>query len=141
LHYILERAIDHYLSWYFASNDPLKYEELILLIFANERISFESKRQIFTFLLKKHHDPFLIKNPNLIKDLIYIIEQRNILAHYDYDSDELTKDGLTQINFVKYKNTLDFIPIDSKKLKDLRRKIDTSLVLIADFMRNEMGIE
>lgn len=85
----LEMAINVYLSRYFAKNDTVR-EEIMASLFCTNRITFESKVQIFCFLINKYDNEFKIAKPKYAKDLKDIIERRNHFAHLTLD---LTDEG------------------------------------------------
>ena len=105
----IESAIDIYIVEYF-SNDLAKQIELRALIVA-PRMTFENKFQVFSYLVNKYHPEFESEHKNYKKDITYIIEKRNMFAHFPIDfSDEALKayekDGT--ITFVKLKNSKEF---------------------------------
>jgi hypothetical protein len=81
-------------------------EEITTLILA-PRVSLENKKQIFQILIERHNPDFKKQYPNYIKDLVTIIEKRNILAHYPLDSSDaaLRKyKSSSELYFMKFKN-------------------------------------
>jgi len=101
----LERMIDFFLSKHFAKNKKASIE-LTDWVFT-ERITFENKVQILNLVIQKYFPEFKETHPTYHKDIIYIVEQRNIFAHYlalNDDKDiELFLNDKT-ISFIKYKN-------------------------------------
>lgn len=94
----IERKIDDYLSTYFCDT-LIKKNELCELLLFNERVTLESKKDIFQGLLKFHNKDFLKSNPNFLDDLNNFSKHRNIFAHL-----ELEEDGSqTSITFKRYK--------------------------------------
>ncbi|MGG9962398.1 hypothetical protein [Ferruginibacter sp. SUN106] len=101
----LEMVIDLYITSYF-TDDVDKSEELMNLIIA-PRMSFENKVQVLMVLIEKYRPEILASNKTMTSDLIAIIQERNILAHYPLDT---TPWGLQtyyethDLTFFKFKN-------------------------------------
>jgi hypothetical protein len=117
----LEKTIDLWLSEYFCHNKG-RAEDLFYLILCHDRLGFEAKRQVFCYVVEHKCNDFFRKYPTLNKDLSYIIEQRNILAHYQIDS---TVDGLDsiEVGFLKVKNKQLRVPFTKEKIEDLYHKM------------------
>ena len=117
---VLERYIDIYLAYYFTHTDGAKFTEMLELILSSDKMSFDGKRQVFCFLLKKHEPTFIAKYSSISNDLIYILQQRNILAHYIFDlSDEAVRERPEIISFIKYKNATSLVDFDENKINNL----------------------
>jgi len=101
----LEMSIDLYITHYF-TNDDIKSEELMNLIIA-PRMSFENKVQVLMVLIERYDSSIIEENKSMNRDLINIIEERNIIAHYPLD---ITPPGLKtyyesgNLTFFKFKN-------------------------------------
>lgn len=127
---VLERTLDAYLSMYF-SGVAEKGMQAYQLIFATDRMSFESKKQIFYFILQTYIPDALSRYPNINKDLTFIIEKRNIIAHQLFsltDEDVLKQDS--QVSFIRVKNTEQLHPITNEVLNDILSKIKDYLTII-----------
>lgn len=128
---ILERVIDEYLTNYFCGEDEEKRKVLMYSLFGTNRITLDSKRQLFEDIIKKDKPDFVKKHPYLKKDLIYIAEQRNILAHYMLNSSD---DGInnhdSHIEFVNFKGERKIIRFEEKTQIDLISKIEKSIISI-----------
>src|SRR5688572_27203759 len=77
---LLERMIDVYLSNIFGKNKEFAIA-LRDWVFT-ERINLESKIQILKLVIERYNEPFAKEHKSYFTDLIYIMEQRNIFAHY-----------------------------------------------------------
>ena len=88
---ILQHAIDMenimgiYISEHF-TKDKDKVEEFYSLILS--RVSFESKYQAFIYLVRKYSPEFVTNNPDFHKEIIKLIEERNVFAHWPVDYSE-----------------------------------------------------
>jgi hypothetical protein len=119
---VIERLMDTCLGSYF-TNDDEKALELLQLVFYTERMSFESKRQILQYLLQAHFPYLLTENPTFIKDMIHIIEVRNIVAHLLYEIPEDQEDLSSPIVFMRHKNELKFENISLERFTDTLQKM------------------
>jgi hypothetical protein len=131
----LERLIDEFLGRHFCP-DPAKRVELFELILGNERINFESKRQILQFVLEKHHKKLVDENKSIFSDLKKIIDERNFLAHQLLDSSEEAFDKLKEgkIGFVKFRNSTEKVWYDDPKLNKIRQSISDYIKLFTDIL-------
>jgi len=117
----LEKMIDKWLSEYFC-NHKGRADDLFYLILCHDRLGFEAKRQVFCYIVEHKCTEFFRAHPTLNKDLSFIIEQRNILAHYTIDT---TDEGLDAIDvgFLKVKNKQLRVPFSQEKIQDLYQKL------------------
>jgi len=132
---MLEKFIDVYITDYFTNSDEDKSYEMELLILGDNRISFENKRQIFHFLAEKYDNAwytsyksirYLSSKKNSIpmnKDLIYIIEQRNVLAHRVLNMDEVALSDDEGITFLTFKNELSGVRFTEQTFMELKEMI------------------
>jgi hypothetical protein len=109
IHYMIrmERVLDLYLSSYF-TNEETKQQQLLLLVFANERITLGSKKEVLDFLCKEKYVSLLDDYPELLTDFNLLIRWRNILAHWYIDTTkeaQLLPEGV--IRFIKLKNVME----------------------------------
>jgi hypothetical protein len=102
--------IEHFMNLYIVDHftkDELKQEEFMCVVMA-PRMPFDSVRQIFCYLVKKHNPEFKNSLPAYEDMINKIGEYRNALAHHPLDvSDkavELFKNK-KKISFVKFRNT------------------------------------
>ena len=129
---MLEKFIDLYITDYFTNSDEHKSFEMQLLIVGDNRISFESKRQIFHFLAEKYDKEWytsyksvkysVVKKDVVVmnKDLVYIIEQRNVLAHRILDTSPEALADDKGIYFLTFKNELAEIYFTEKTFIELK---------------------
>lgn len=103
----LERLIDEIISRHFC-NDIEKRKEFFELIIANERMSFNSKIQVFEYLFRKHQKSFISNFPSVFSDIKNLNEERNIVAHYLLDTSDDGQEKMikeNKIGFVKFRNS------------------------------------
>jgi hypothetical protein len=135
----LERIMDRYISKYF-SNDETKIEELIELVFSTKRIAFESKRQIFKYIVDNHNKDFLKKYPDVCSDLKKIEEHRNVFAHYYLDNsdegEEMFKNG--KMGFVEFLNKTETIYYTRQGLNKIYDMLNKYLTAFAEEMNEEV---
>lgn len=107
----LEKIIDTYLANHFCNGISKRVEDMEFHVFGDNRISFDSKRQIFYEIAIKYDKAWYnsfkpMKKENLNNELSYIITERNKLAHLiiDTDSDiidsDLPIDEVTLLRFL-----------------------------------------
>lgn len=111
----LEKALDTYIATYLTGGDQTKIGEMQLLIFGDNRITLESKRQIFQYIAE-HHDNHWYnsykpvrtsiaskkKSNPFNKDLVWVIEQRNIFAHCIPDTSNEAYLKQDSVGFIKF---------------------------------------
>jgi hypothetical protein len=139
---VLERTIDNFLAIYFTQHEldskpgESLFQEMLDLIFSNERMSLGSKIEVFCEIIKKHYPDFLKANPNVNKDLSFIIQQRNILAHYLFDfSEEAIAARNLKVDFIKQKNKTTLIHFDKEIYEDVQKKLVKYMFAIHDLAR------
>jgi len=144
----MEKAMDTYISNYFCS-DKTKTQEMHYLFLGDNRINLENKRQIFIWLAKNHDQDLLKKyvsirgemnkNNSLDKDMIFVIEQRNIFAHLLVDVYKSEDDIL---HFVKFKNsrkTFGFTDIDFLQLQQVITDISVLIFGRLNWLTDSLG--
>ena len=112
----LEKTIDTYIATYFC-DDKLRMSEMHFLFLGDNRMTFESKKQIFDYLCKKHdlewYKSYQSKRKikigkdtiQMIIDLDYIIQERNVLAHCFLDTSLEAKTRIDgKLTFLRFKN-------------------------------------
>jgi hypothetical protein len=120
----IERSIDQFIGSYFCEIEDKK-DDLLLWIVC-ERMTFDLKKQLFEYLLKKTVPDFYERNKNDIAFLSSIMEERNILAHYLLNT---TEDGVRrfvekkELTFAKFKNKFDLKPFGEAEYNILKSKI------------------
>lgn len=130
----LEKLLDTYLTNYFTGGDEKKSLDMQLLVWGDSRIAFDNKRQIFhaiafdtdfewylSYKSIKTHVPYTKKNNSIAmnKDLVFAIEQRNILAHCIIDtSDEARKDN-SRLRFMRFKNDVQYFDFNDNSYSEL----------------------
>jgi hypothetical protein len=81
----LERNMDTFISEHFCKTKTLA-KELEDTLLSTKLVTYDSKKQVFCFIMKKHHPDWCKKFPDINKELQTIGEQRNIFAHYMLDT-------------------------------------------------------
>jgi len=119
----LEKMIDFYLAFHFCPDptDGTLAHELMDAIICTDRITFESKRQVFQFLVKKHNPGFYEKHKTIFSDLTEFMQTRNILAHYSIYTGTDAVESFTQngnITFIKFKNDRSLITFTKEDIDD-----------------------
>lgn len=141
----LEKALDNYIIFHLTDKkDEFKVSQMQLLIFGDNRISLESKRQVF-HEIARNHDIKWYKSYNTIRkievkkdsiamnrDLVYCIEQRNIFAHCVADTTDETLQSENQYGFLKFKDTSTRISITETEVRELELTIVALSKHIAD---------
>ncbi|MGN6396555.1 MAG: hypothetical protein ACTHMI_13385 [Mucilaginibacter sp.] len=130
---LLERIIDDYISRYFTSDDA-KLKLMKEIVFGSEKMAFDNKRQIFYEILKVNNSDFLKKHSNFNKDLLYIIEKRNNVAHLilDIRNDKLDKEGFA---LVKHRNATSEVYLTEPEIENILSLISKSVELIIELIR------
>jgi hypothetical protein len=107
---MVEKIMDEFISGYFCKEN-LK-EDLMTFLLCTERITFRGKSDIFKLIIEKKENAarfaeFKKENPSIHNEITeYILEERNIFAHYLLDTaegyiDRYEKHGI--IRFIKFK--------------------------------------
>lgn len=113
---VLERMVDSYLCTYFCDKEQ-KRADLLNVVMATERITFESKRQILKVIMEKHDPKTVSDNPDIFKDIQYIGEQRNMLAHYllyfTPDTEKLLKEQT--FTLARFRNGVTYETFDKER--------------------------
>jgi len=135
---LLERHIDVIISDYFCGTNP-KSDELMNVVFATNKITFDSKREVLKYVLTKGvYINILNDNPSLFSDLIKIGDFRNILAHHPIcTTEEADKEYLdnNKIGFTKFKNSAD----DHFYSEDEIKKYEELILDYMNYFRGFMG--
>lgn len=117
----LEKVIDNWLADFFCTNKK-RSKALFELILCHDRLGVEAKRQVFLFIIQNYCNDFLKEYPNTSKDLTFIIEKRNILAHWLLDtSDHGIESG--NLKFVKFKNSTESQEFTLEIIEDMKAKL------------------
>ncbi|MEI2749835.1 MAG: hypothetical protein V9E88_13920 [Ferruginibacter sp.] len=133
---LIERLMDRFIANHFTADDK-KQMELIELIFATKRISFESKRQIFKFLAEKYYSSKFTDLEKLVARLKDIEDIRNIVAHYMLDTTEKGYENLKNniIGFVKFHNNTEIITYSNDKVKEIFKMIREHQKILFDALQ------
>jgi hypothetical protein len=141
----LELAISSYISMYFCGKDAKRMEEMISLVFADDKMTLNSKAQIFYYIAstydeewyssykscrkpsQKRNSPITINN-----DLVYVIEERNVMTHRVFDNGEVYPDDENIVRFAKTKNIIEPIDYDDKKYIEVLIVIKNLTVYISN---------
>ncbi|WDF55205.1 hypothetical protein [Mucilaginibacter sp. KACC 22063] len=141
----LEKLIDNFIIYHFTT-DELKIIEMQLLLFGDNRLNLENKRQIFDYIAIKHHAdwynsyaPIRIKDYKksvpMNNDIIWIIEERNKFAHLVLDTTDLGIKFEGEIGFLRYKNATERYSYNEKAFRELMFTIKN----VADYLVEKLG--
>jgi len=83
----LEKLIDEYLSRYFCGKDEKLKKDLMELVLC-EKLTFENKRAVFSYVLKNKNIEIVTTYSKLLKDIEIANNNRNVFAHYMLDTSE-----------------------------------------------------
>jgi hypothetical protein len=125
--------MDAYIAAFLCSEFERR-QDLHLLILGNERMNFESKRQVFLQIIKKYNHKIFVEHPDIAKDIEKIIQERNILAHYllDFGEEAMALPKGT-IRFHKIKNDHTYLVYTGDDIERLYNKIEAILDIIASY--------
>lgn len=129
----LESMLDLNIVNYF-SNNEITRNDLELLIIKTNRITTESKRQIFDFIAKNRFSKRYNKYKRFHSYLIKLIEFRNIIAHYVADySIEAVNSQNEQISFIKYKNVESKVTFTTGEIEFMFKTMDICTEMISSY--------
>ena len=126
----LEKLIDNFIIFHFTKEET-KIIEMQLLLFGDNRLIFENKRQIFDYIAMKHHYDWYLgyetireglpksKSIAMNKDLVWVIEERNKFTHLLLDSTEAGRNKVDTIGFLKFKNSPEVFEYKETQFKEL----------------------
>ena len=98
--------LEIYIAERFA-NESKKIRELIIVVLA-PRLSLTQKKEVFEYLLQRHHPKYKRKHKREISYLQDLITQRNIFAHWpaEFTSKSLYRfNKFGSITLIRLKNT------------------------------------
>jgi hypothetical protein len=123
----LERCMDEYMARYF-SDTKEKQKDLMETLLATKRMVFENKRLIFDFVVQKANPEFLKEYPNFKKDVIFIVEQRNVVAHHLLDSSSAgVANQANQIEFINFRDGMDKTVYDLDMKANIENKLNNCI--------------
>ena len=127
----LERLMDNYISSYFCDTEE-KRKELMALIMCTERITFDSKRQVFETIMQRRHPEVYSKNKKTLNYLSNIMQERNKLAHYMLMYSEDAANGLDNKEFtlVRFKNVVTHEVFGEPRITELINKVHKCMEII-----------
>ena len=123
----LELIMDIYIAEQFCDSKDDVNELCSLII--TPRVPWREKLEIFKVLISKNSENFKIKNTNFYKDILNIIDHRNVFAHFPAN---ISKAGLDEYNesgrmmFHKFKT---FTDSKTKEVEHSRIPFYTSQVI------------
>ena len=113
---VLERNIDLYLARTFGK--PNLINALHDWVFT-DRIFFENKIQIFKLTIERCNPEFKSNNPQYFNDLLFLVQQRNIFAHYAFINDDASLKKFVKdktLTFAKFKNDAEVFEYTQDKI-------------------------
>lgn len=131
----LERKMDDYVASYFCS-DQEKKKDLMQSLLSTKRIVFENKRLIFDFIVKKINPGWIKKYPKFRNDLIHIIEQRNIMAHYLLNTGTDAIDKMeNKMDFINFRDNIEIEEFTKERQAILIKKIEDCANAVAELIK------
>lgn len=127
----LEKLIDTYIASHFTKGDEQLIVEMQLLLFGDNRMTFENKKQVFQWIAEnKDHDwyysyrsmqdrEFKTKDFEMNADLDYVIQNRNIFAHCLLDDSKKAQLDDDNLTFFRFKNDVKRFSFDDKSYRTL----------------------
>ncbi len=112
--------IDFRIAFYFSDNEAKAYE-LMDVVIATNRITFENKVQIFKIIIERHKPEFIQSNPKIFNLIFDLIKERNVFAHYNMFSGDSALEKYQQgvFCFVKFKNDREIIEYTREKIENI----------------------
>lgn len=134
----LESLINEYISYYFCPNPKLRID-LIEQILGTKRITFDGKREIMINLMKDHDKPFLLKNKSFNNDLLAIIKERNIFAHYPLDTSTSGINHIKDMTIVltKYQDQIKGVEYNADAIEKIATLISTCIKELHQLMQEK----
>ncbi len=144
-----EVLFNGYLAHHFCGNNLKKIEEMILIIFGDDRTTLSSKAQMFAHIATNHDNKWYnsyvsprMQQPKkkpytLNSDLVFIIQERNVFAHRYLTTGEDINENPTPkdvLRFVKFKNDLEPLDYTDKMLDEI---FLTIMTILKHFIDNE----
>ena len=131
----VEMLMNIFLVRYFCEQKD-KERDLLETVFATNKITYDSKRDIICALLKKDRFSKFAHKKQLNDDLQTIGEDRNVFAHYIINN---TDDGLGLfrkglISFIKFKNYSQPKNYTEDDLKVLEEKLNRAPVTLQELI-------
>lgn len=118
----IETNIELILATYFCAPNKNKADELLHSLLATENCTFNTKCELFNFILSNHCKTFIKENPSYKEKLLNLIKIRNNFAHrkFEIKDDMFNGDTLTNLYFEKWKTKNNKI---SKEIIKINNKI------------------
>lgn len=118
-----ERWVDIYLATYFCGNTE-KRNQMVDMVLANNRMSFDSKRKLLENVLTKQDIRMSTLSPEFSKDMNNAFRERNTMAHnsvYLNEEAQSRDDGF--IGFIKYSTNTRIDWYNDKRIEDILETI------------------
>ena len=131
----LEKLIDETISRHFSATNE-KRGELLEVVLGNEKITFYNKIITLKILFEKHKPDIFINNTKMFKEILDLIELRNVLAHYmlDTTAEAFVKYKEGKIGFVKFKHNTETIWYSPQDLINRIAEIDVHVLAFRNFL-------
>jgi hypothetical protein len=108
----MERLVDAYISGYFCPTNE-KRGEMLDLILSTNKITYEAKAHVVREILNREFPGKKNEHTALYKDLIYIAEERNKVAHYMIDASQDCID-----KFIEDKETVSLLKFEKTRSRE-----------------------
>ncbi len=77
----IETTIENLIAEYFCSNNLSKQKELMYSLLSTEKITFNTKFSVFSFIVRANYSDFLENNVGFLEDIDSVAQDRNRFAH------------------------------------------------------------
>jgi hypothetical protein len=116
----LEIYIEQIITSYFCDT-KLKRIELGHRLVGTKDLPFETKKKIVEFITVQHYSEFKTENPEIFKDLNFLMEYRNKVAHWKLHStmEDIRNFNGTNVILATYKTEAHQIKIDKEVINDV----------------------
>lgn len=124
----LESAMNLFLAQHFCRDNGMTIE-LLEMVFATKRITFDYKREILNGIIIKYYPNLGVKINNgktLCNKIKEIAEKRNVFAHYALDVNETSVEDFNNektLNFLKYSYSESKVRFTRKDIANLIHEI------------------
>jgi hypothetical protein len=136
----LELTLNMYIAKFFCGEDTKKIEEMFVLLLGDDRVSFKSIVDVFVQIAKKYDLDWYKSYKGLKKDLrldlIYIVEERNVIAHRVVTGNEfLENPSKDELHFIKFKNSINTSIYTQTQIDELNSLIKNAIDFVNDRLK------
>ncbi len=138
---LLERLVDSYIAEYFCGVGG-KSVELMDMILATRRITFDGKMQVFKMILDKQFPRELNKHSEYAKSLQLVSNRRNQLAHFllDHSPEAIERFVKTSaFTLLKIDNVREPKIYDFAKIKETGDLANKYIDIVTEYLKTQRG--